>query len=81
MNRDIPAVYVSRSGEGCGSSYPPRHKQGLTIFFSGLSGSGKSTIANVLLTSSWKWASVTFLTATWCASIFRQLGSQRASRH
>jgi sulfate adenylyltransferase len=31
-------------------SYPPRHKQGLTIFFTGLSGSGKSTIANVLLT-------------------------------
>ena len=31
-------------------SYPPRHLQGLTIFFTGLSGSGKSTIANVLLT-------------------------------
>jgi sulfate adenylyltransferase len=31
-------------------SYPPRHKQGLTIFFTGLSGSGKSTIANVLVT-------------------------------
>ena len=31
-------------------SYPPRHKQGVTIFFTGLSGSGKSTIANVLLT-------------------------------
>jgi sulfate adenylyltransferase len=31
-------------------SYPPRHKQGLTIFFTGLSGSGKSTIANILLT-------------------------------
>jgi sulfate adenylyltransferase len=31
-------------------SYPPRHKQGLTVFFTGLSGSGKSTIANVLLT-------------------------------
>jgi len=30
-------------------SYPPRHKQGLTIFFTGLSGSGKSTIANVLI--------------------------------
>ncbi|MEX0326438.1 MAG: bifunctional sulfate adenylyltransferase/adenylylsulfate kinase [Puniceicoccaceae bacterium] len=29
--------------------YPPRHKQGLTIFFTGLSGSGKSTIANALL--------------------------------
>jgi sulfate adenylyltransferase len=31
-------------------SFPPRHKQGLTVFFTGLSGSGKSTIANVLLT-------------------------------
>ena len=31
-------------------SYPPRHRQGFTVFFTGLSGSGKSTIANVLLT-------------------------------
>ena len=31
-------------------SYPARHQQGFTIFFTGLSGSGKSTIANVLLT-------------------------------
>jgi sulfate adenylyltransferase len=31
-------------------SFPPRGKQGVTIFFTGLSGSGKSTIANVLLT-------------------------------
>lgn len=30
-------------------SYPPRSKQGLAVFFTGLSGSGKSTIANVLL--------------------------------
>jgi sulfate adenylyltransferase len=29
-------------------SYPPRHRQGFTVFFTGLSGSGKSTIANVL---------------------------------
>lgn len=29
--------------------HPPRHAQGCTIFFTGLSGSGKSTIANVLL--------------------------------
>ncbi len=28
--------------------YPPRHKQGFTLFFTGLSGSGKSTIARVL---------------------------------
>ena len=31
-------------------SFPPRHRQGVTVFFTGLSGSGKSTIANVLLT-------------------------------
>jgi len=30
-------------------SHPPKHSQGLTIFFTGLSGSGKSTVANVLL--------------------------------
>jgi sulfate adenylyltransferase len=30
-------------------SYPPRARQGFTVFFTGLSGSGKSTIANVLL--------------------------------
>lgn len=29
-------------------SYPPRHKQGFTVFFTGLSGSGKSTVANAL---------------------------------
>ena len=29
--------------------YPPRHKQGFTIFFTGLSGAGKSTIANALM--------------------------------
>jgi len=29
--------------------YPPKYKQGFTVFFSGLSGSGKSTIANGLL--------------------------------
>ncbi len=30
-------------------SHPPRNKQGFTIFFTGLSGSGKSTIANALM--------------------------------
>jgi sulfate adenylyltransferase len=29
--------------------HPARHSQGFTVFFTGLSGSGKSTIANVLL--------------------------------
>jgi len=30
-------------------AHPPKHKQGFTVFFTGLSGSGKSTIANALL--------------------------------
>jgi len=30
-------------------THPPRHEQGLTVFFTGLSGSGKSTIANALM--------------------------------
>ncbi len=30
-------------------SYPPRSEQGFTVFFTGLSGAGKSTIANVLM--------------------------------
>jgi sulfate adenylyltransferase len=29
-------------------SHPPRHRQGVTVFLTGLSGAGKSTIANVL---------------------------------
>jgi sulfate adenylyltransferase len=31
-------------------THPPRHRQGFTVFFTGLSGSGKSTIANALMT-------------------------------
>ncbi len=31
-------------------THPPKNKQGFTVFFTGLSGSGKSTIANALLT-------------------------------
>ncbi|MBI5971251.1 MAG: bifunctional sulfate adenylyltransferase/adenylylsulfate kinase [Deltaproteobacteria bacterium] len=30
-------------------TYPPKHKQGFTVFFTGLSGSGKSTVANALM--------------------------------
>ncbi len=30
-------------------AHPPKHEQGFTVFFTGLSGSGKSTIANALL--------------------------------
>ena len=30
-------------------SYPPRHRQGFTVFFTGLSGAGKSTLAKALM--------------------------------
>lgn len=30
-------------------AYPPRNRQGFTVFFTGLSGAGKSTIANALM--------------------------------
>ncbi len=30
-------------------THPPRHMQGFTVFFTGLSGSGKSTVANALM--------------------------------
>ncbi len=30
-------------------AHPPKHEQGITVFFTGLSGSGKSTIANALM--------------------------------
>ena len=49
--RDIPSWFTyPEVAHELRRSYPPRHKQGLTIFFTGLSGSGKSTIANVLRT-------------------------------
>jgi sulfate adenylyltransferase len=49
--RDIPGWFTyPEVVQELRRSYPPRHKQGVTIFFTGLSGSGKSTIANVLLT-------------------------------
>lgn len=49
--RDIPSWFTyPEVVRELRRSYPPRHRQGVTIFFTGLSGSGKSTIANVLLT-------------------------------
>jgi sulfate adenylyltransferase len=47
---DIPAwfSYPSVVAE-LRKAYPPRHQQGFTVFFTGLSGAGKSTIANALM--------------------------------
>ena len=48
--RDIPEWFTfGEVAEELRKTYPPRSKQGFTVFFTGLSGSGKSTIANALL--------------------------------
>ncbi len=47
--KDLPGWFTRKeSAEILRDSYPPLHKQGLCIWFTGLSGSGKSTIANAL---------------------------------
>jgi sulfate adenylyltransferase len=49
--RDIPTWFTyPEVATELRRSFPPRAKQGFTVFFSGLSGAGKSTIANVLMT-------------------------------
>ena len=48
--RDIPSWFTyPQVVTELRRTYPPRNRQGFTVFFTGLSGSGKSTIANVLL--------------------------------
>jgi len=48
--RDIPEWFTfPQVAEELRRTHPPRSKQGFTVFFTGLSGSGKSTVANVLL--------------------------------
>jgi len=50
QGRDIPEWFTyPEVGRELRRSYPPRAKQGFTVFFTGLSGSGKSTIANALM--------------------------------
>lgn len=47
---DIPAWFSYPDViEELQRSWPPRHRQGFTVFFTGLSGAGKSTIANALM--------------------------------
>ena len=48
--KEIPSWFTFPDvAEELRRSHPPRHRQGFTVFFTGLSGSGKSTIANALL--------------------------------
>jgi sulfate adenylyltransferase len=48
--RDIPEWFTfPEVAEELRRSYPPRKSQGFTVLFTGLSGSGKSTIANALI--------------------------------
>jgi sulfate adenylyltransferase len=48
--RDIPEWFTFPDVvEELRRTHPPRKEQGFTLFFTGLSGAGKSTIANVLL--------------------------------
>jgi sulfate adenylyltransferase len=47
--KDIPEWFTyPEVAQELRKTYRPRHQQGLTVFFTGLSGAGKSTIANVL---------------------------------
>ncbi|MBV9296369.1 MAG: bifunctional sulfate adenylyltransferase/adenylylsulfate kinase [Acidobacteriaceae bacterium] len=47
--RDIPGWFTfPEVAHELQRAYPPRQRQGFTLFFTGLSGSGKSTIANIL---------------------------------
>jgi len=48
--RDIPEWFTfPEVATELRKTHPPRKRQGFTVFFTGLSGSGKSTVANVLL--------------------------------
>jgi sulfate adenylyltransferase len=47
--REIPEWFTfSQVADELRKTHPPRSRQGFTIFMTGLSGSGKSTVANVL---------------------------------
>ena len=47
--RLLPAWFTRpKVAQILGESYPPRHHQGVTLWFTGLSGAGKSTITDVL---------------------------------
>jgi sulfate adenylyltransferase len=47
---DIPEWFsYPKVVEELRKAHPPKHRQGFTVFFTGLSGSGKSTVANALM--------------------------------
>jgi sulfate adenylyltransferase len=47
--KELPSWFTRPEvAEILAESYPPRHKQGVCVWFTGLSGAGKSTIASVL---------------------------------
>ena len=49
--REIPPGFsYSEVIDELRKTYPPRERQGFTLFFTGFSGSGKSTIANIVMT-------------------------------
>jgi sulfate adenylyltransferase len=48
-NREVPEWFsFPEVIEQLRKVYPPRSRQGITLFFTGLSGSGKSTLANII---------------------------------
>ena len=50
LGKDLPEWFTfPEVAQELRKTHPPRERQGFTVFFTGLSGSGKSTIANVLL--------------------------------
>lgn len=49
QGRDLPAWFTRPEiAQILGEAYPPRHRQGVCIWFTGLSGAGKSTTAEIL---------------------------------
>jgi len=49
MGKPLPEWFTRKeTAEILGEMYPPKHKQGVCIWFTGLSGSGKSTTAEIL---------------------------------
>jgi sulfate adenylyltransferase len=49
QNRELPEWFsYPEVIEQLRKVYPPRSRQGITLFFTGLSGSGKSTLANII---------------------------------